>query len=165
MRLIAKPITFPLCANQKRTDQYSDFLFKSANLIDLQIVVDSNSKLLTIMSVWRVVASRISPVSKAESKVVFESMMGKVVIPLDSLRSTKYESNCVDINELESINMILMSDSIVNERHRFITIDEMLMMQIIQRKQETECDQLLSLNLENTIKVLRTILLVYTIHL
>lgn len=114
MRLVTKPISFAQCQQQVLLDHYhssssSTVVCSSAELVDLQLTVDSVSATATIIAVWRVVASTTSFAHPDPTRVVLESVVSRSVLPLHTLRDSSYSLNCSDWDSLEASPAMMLT--------------------------------------------------------
>lgn len=128
MRLVTKPISFAQCQHHQLLLDYhsssssssssSSVVCSSAELVDLQLSVDSTNATATIIGVWRVVASITSSVAHSDpTRVVLESVVSRSVLPLHALRDSSYSLHCSDLDSLEaSPAMVLTTRSPFHDR-------------------------------------------------
>jgi hypothetical protein len=117
MRLVTKPISFAQCQQQVLLDHYhsssssssSSVVCSSAELVDLQLTVDSVSATATIIAVWRVVASTTSFAHPDPTRVVLESVVSRSVLPLHTLRDSSYSLHCSDWDSLEASPAMMLT--------------------------------------------------------
>jgi len=123
MRLVTKPICFAQCQQQVLLDHYhssassSSVVCSSAELVDLQLTVDSVNATATIIGVWRVVASTTSIAHPDPTRVVLECVVSRSVLPLHTLRDSSYSLYSSDWDSLEaSPSMVLTTRSPFHDR-------------------------------------------------
>lgn len=115
MRLVTKPISFAQCQQQVLLDHYhsssssSSVVCSSAELVDLQLTVDSVSATATIIGVWRVIASTTSIANPDPTRVVLESVVSRSVLPLHTLRDSSYSLYCSDWDSLEASPAVVLT--------------------------------------------------------
>lgn len=142
VKMVARPVKFPvgsLVLGPRSAGEHSSligFRYSSAALVDVQLSVDSQRGVATVVSVWRAVATRAAGEEQEQEQVVLEGLVCRSTLQLTELRAQGYTppgstgAGPRSLGELAAASeMEVTLESAAHERHRLLSEDRAMLSQ------------------------------------
>lgn len=131
-QLICQPIRFPVDSLVSSQEGLLSYRYCAASLQDVQLVVDLQRGVASVLTVWRAEASRVG-VDGEVQRITLDGLVGRSELSLQALRNQSYVPVATSggppssIDELQAPSeMTLVSQSAAHDMHRLRSEDAAL---------------------------------------